>query len=141
MLVKKDHPDMWLCMYVRTHLSIRRKQQQYLCSPKCCHPRVRWWELVLPLHWLHPERLPSLSTITPQGLRTQTHSAHLPPPRSKPQALRILDTRRERPHKEVPGSILVNSVCRIQTPTLQKTTQHSQSQQLCIIQVCLGETQ
>lgn len=111
-----------------------RKQQQYLCSPKSCHPHVRWWELVLPLRWPRSERLPSLSTITPQGLRTRMHSAHFPHPRSKPAALCILDRNREWTHKEVLGCILVNSVSdrRIQTPTLQETSKHPQSQQLCI---------
>lgn len=94
------------------------KRQLYLCSPKSCHPQVQRREPALPLRWHRPERLPCLSTITPQALRTRLLSARCPHPWSRPAAPCTSGRRREQGHKKERRRIAVMSDCEIQMPTL-----------------------
>lgn len=78
----------------------KEKRQLYLCSPESCRPRVQRREPASPLRWRRSERLPCLSTITPEALRTRPHAARCPRPRSGPAAPRTPGRRRERGRKK-----------------------------------------
>lgn len=61
-----------------------RRRQRYLCSPASCRPRVQRREQAWPPRWRRSERLPRLSTITPEALRTGLRSARYPQARPRP---------------------------------------------------------
>lgn len=61
-----------------------QRRQRYLCSPASCRPRVQRRELAWPPRWRRSERLPRLSTITSEALRTGLRSARCPQARPRP---------------------------------------------------------
>lgn len=89
------------------------RRQLYLCSPKSCRPRVQRRGPASPLRWRRSERLPCLSTITPEALRTRLHSARCPRPRSGPAAPGTPGGRRERGHKKERRRLPAMSDCEI----------------------------